>query len=156
MESAMMLSRRSTLILAALGLTAGSVQARVCCPIVELRQYTLKSGRRDELIDLFEQNFVECQESVGASLIGQFRDLDNPDRFVWLRGFPDMVARAATLNAFYTGPIWKAHSRAANDTMIDTDNVLLLHPVTARSSFVLADARPPFAKGNGSGLVVAT
>jgi len=24
------------------------------------------------------------------ALVGQFRDLADPDRFVWLRGFPDM------------------------------------------------------------------
>ena len=56
--------------------------------VVELRQYTLKSGQRDTLIALFEREFVESQEAVGIELIGTFRDLDDPDRFVWLRGFP--------------------------------------------------------------------
>lgn len=96
--------------------------------IVELRQYTLKSGQRDHLIALFEREFVESQEAVGIDLIGTFRDLDDPDRFVWLRGFPDMTARAQSLGAFYGGPVWKAHREAANATMIDSDNVLLLRP----------------------------
>ncbi|MBW8303388.1 MAG: NIPSNAP family protein, partial [Brevundimonas sp.] len=64
----------------------------IVSPIVELRQYTLHPGQRDVLIDLFEREFVEGQESVGMTLIGQFRDLDNPGRFVWLRGFADMEA----------------------------------------------------------------
>ena len=34
--------------------------------------------------------------------------------------------------------------------------MLLLHPATALSSFTLPDTRAPFAKGEGSGLVVAT
>ena len=96
--------------------------------IVELRQYTLKSGQRDTLIALFEREFVESQEAVGIELIGTFRDLDDPDRFVWLRGFPDMTARAQSLGAFYGSPVWKAHREAANATMIDSDNVLLLRP----------------------------
>lgn len=96
--------------------------------IVELRQYTLKPGRRDELVALFEREFVETQEAEGIDLIGTFRDAGDADRFVWLRGFPDMERRAASLAAFYGGPVWKAHRSAANDTMIDSDNVLLLKP----------------------------
>src|SRR6185295_7643561 len=30
--------------------------------IVELRRYTLRAGRRDELIELFDREFVETQE----------------------------------------------------------------------------------------------
>ncbi len=56
--------------------------------IVELRQYTLREGRRDELIDLFDREFVETQEQLGIAVLGQFRDLDRPDRFVWLTRSP--------------------------------------------------------------------
>jgi NIPSNAP len=103
--------------------------------IVELRQYTLRPGRRDALIDLFDGHFIEPQKSAGISLIGQFRDVDDPDRFVWLRGFPDMDVRASALQAFYGGPVWKAHRDAANATMADSDNVLLLRPVSGVSMF---------------------
>jgi hypothetical protein len=63
-------------------------------PVVELRQYTLHPGRRDVLIDLFDREFVETQEAAGMAVLGQFRDLDDSDRFVWLRGFDDMRRRA--------------------------------------------------------------
>jgi quinol monooxygenase YgiN len=96
--------------------------------IVELRQYTLHPHRRDALIDLFDREFVESQEAEGISVMGQFRDLDNPDRFVWLRGFADMASRARGLQGFYGGPVWAAHRDAANATMIDSDDVLLLRP----------------------------
>jgi hypothetical protein len=112
--------------------------AQTCCPIVELRQYTLHPGKRDALIDLFDREFVEPQEAVGMKIIGQFRDLDNPDRFVWLRGFSDMSSRAQALGAFYGGPVWKTHREAANATMIDSDNVLLLRAVSPESGFSLA------------------
>ena len=95
-------------------------------PIVELRQYTLHPGTRDELIDLFDREFVESQEALGMQVLGQFRDLRRPDRFVWLRAFPDMETRAAALASFYGGPVWAAHSDQANATMIDFDDVLLL------------------------------
>ncbi|HKZ72623.1 MAG TPA: NIPSNAP family protein [Steroidobacteraceae bacterium] len=110
---------------------------RRCCPVVELRQYTLHPGKRDVLIELFERHFIESQESLGIRLIGQFRDLDSPDRFVWLRGFRDMDTRAAALESFYGGPAWKAHREEANATMVDSDNVLLLHPAVPGSGFAL-------------------
>src|SRR6476619_7344989 len=93
--------------------------------VVELRQYSLRPGQRDVLIDIFDREFVETQEALGMSVLGQFRDLDNPDQFVWLRGFDDMTSRAEALQRFYTGPVWKAHSSRANATMIDCDDVLL-------------------------------
>jgi NIPSNAP len=131
---------------------------QTCCPIVELRQYTLHPGKRDVLIDLFDREFVESQEALGMKIIGQFRDLDNPNRFVWLRGFRDMPSRAQALKDFYGGPVWKAHREAANATMIDSDNVLLLHPATPTSGFSLESKTRPLAGSNESRseLIVAT
>jgi quinol monooxygenase YgiN len=99
--------------------------------ILELRQYTLHPGRRDELIELFERELVESQEELGARIIGTFRDLADPDRFVWIREFVDMATRLEALSGFYGGPVWKQHREAANATMIDFDDVLLLEPVGA-------------------------
>ena len=123
-----------------MALAVGTVAASVADPtallaaapqitVVELRQYTLRGGRRDELINLFEREFIESQETIGAHVLGIFRDLDDPDRFVWMRGFKDMPRRHEALQAFYTGPVWRANSRAANATMLDSDNVLLLRPL---------------------------
>lgn len=105
-----------------------SAQCDRDCAIVELRQYTLHPGQRDVLIALFDRELVETQEAVGMTVMGQFRDLDDPDRFVWLRGFRDMESRAQGLSSFYGGPVWQAHRNVANQTMIDSDNVLLLRP----------------------------
>jgi hypothetical protein len=126
--------------------------------VLELRQYTLHPGKRDVLIDIFDRNFVEGQEAHGMRIIGQFRDLDNPDRFVWLRSFPDMPTRATALNGFYFGPVWQTHRTAANPTMVDSDNVLLLRPAREGAGFpVETGALPPIdAKGAGKGLVVAS
>jgi hypothetical protein len=109
------------------------------CPVVELRQYTLYGGRRDTLIELFDREFVIPQERLGLLLLGQFRDLDDPDRFVWLRGLASWEERPQALGAFYTGEAWKAHREAANATMVDSDNVLLLRPARASSGFAGAE-----------------
>jgi hypothetical protein len=77
-------------------------------------------------------------------VVGQFRDLADPDRFVWLRGFESMPARRQALAAFYGGPVWARHRDAANATMIDSDDVLLLQPVELGSLYPRAGhPRPP-------------
>jgi uncharacterized protein YciI len=117
-----------------------------CCRVIELRQYALKPGQRDTLIELFDRDLVEPQEAAGMTVVGQFRDRHRPDRFVWVRGFPDMEERKAALERFYGGPVWAAHRSAANATMIDSSDVLLLKPARARCAFRLDPARPPVAK----------
>jgi hypothetical protein len=98
--------------------------------VIELRQYTLRPGQRDVLVGLFQRYFVAAQEDVGMRILGVFLDLDDPDRFVWLREFPDMAARKNSLTRFYLeGAVWREHGPAANATMVDSDDVLLLRPV---------------------------
>ena len=69
-----------------------------------------------------------------------------------------MPSRARALTDFYGGPVWKAHREAANATMIDSDNVLLLHPATPTSGFSLGNRERPRPGSNEtrSELIVAT
>jgi hypothetical protein len=127
-------------------------------PIVELRQYTLHPGRRDDLIHLFDAEFIEPQEQVGIKVIGQFRNLDDPNKFVWIRGFPDMTVRGSGLTQFYSSNAWRSRRNDANATIIDNDNVLLLRPVRPDAAFDLGGRkRPPIGTmSSPNGLVVAT
>jgi hypothetical protein len=129
---------------------------RETCRIVELRRYALRPGARETLIALFDRELVETQEAVGMQVLGQFRDLDDPDSFVWLRGFSDMQARKRALESFYGGPVWKQHSRAANATMIDSDNVLLLRPISGLDLDSKARPAPGSTAAQPGVLVVTT
>lgn len=124
--------------------------------VLELRQYTLHPGTRETLIELFDREFVESQEACGMSVIGQFRDLDRPDRFVWLRGFTDMEARPAALAAFYEGPVWAAHRDAANATMIAFDDVLLLKQAGGDLEHDPSQRPAPGSDETPAGLLTAT
>lgn len=77
------------------------------------------------------------------TIVGQFQDRRRADRFVWVRGFADMRTRHAALEQFYGGPIWKQHSRAANETMMDVSDVLLLKPAQSNTAFRLDTTRRP-------------
>ena len=63
------------------------------------------------MIAVFDGKLIEGQEEVGMRVLGQFRDLDDTNRFTWMREFPNMEARGKTLTEFYTGPVWKAFQR---------------------------------------------
>jgi hypothetical protein len=130
----------------------------MCCPVVELRQYTEKPGQRDDLIALFEEHFLEGQERYGMRIIGQFRNCNDPDQFVWMRGFADMQARQKALEGFYSGPIWEEYGNAASDTMIDSSNVLLLRPARATSGFRIDPTTRPAldAPETQEGIITAT
>jgi hypothetical protein len=69
-----------------------------------------------------------------------------------------MTSRAKALTDFYGGPVWKANREAANATMIDSDNVLLLRPALSTSGFSLENMkRPPVGSDDvPKNLVVAT
>ncbi|NML51675.1 hypothetical protein HHL19_22180 [Streptomyces sp. R302] len=129
----------------ALGGVYGRVEAALR---EELAGTTIADVLREsaELIELSVREFVESEEAVEAveaTVLGQFRDLDDPDRFVWLRGFEDMARRTEALESFYGGPVWAAHRDKTNATMADSDDVLLLRPASAGSGFPLpARTRP--------------
>lgn len=124
--------------------------------VIELRQYRMKPGRRDDLIVLFEREFVESQEACGMSLLGQFRDLDAPGHFVWMRGFESMAARKAALEDFYGGPVWQTHRQAANATLDDNDDVLLLKPPLDAARLDLPPRRPDGADLGPASLIGVT
>jgi hypothetical protein len=123
-------------------------------PVVELRQYLLRLGRRDELIELFDREFVESQEALGIRVIGQFRDVDRVNHFIWLRGFADHGVRREALERFYGGPVWRRHGEAANATMIDAGDVHQLRPSDPRKPLAIREVHDRDAPGNRGSVVI--
>lgn len=124
--------------------------------IFELRRYRLRPGTRETLIALFDSQFIEPQEALGMRVEGDFRDLDDPEAFVWVRSFADMDARTEALRSFYTGPVWRQHGAAANATMVNSDNVLLLKSTGTINPFGHNIRRGrEAARGAARGLIIA-
>jgi hypothetical protein len=130
----------------------------LCSPIIDLRQYTLYPGTRDAFVELFDREFVETQEAAGMRIIGQFRDMGDPNRFVWMRGFSDMPSRERALTSFYMhGEAWQQYSEIARSMMIDSSDALLLHPARPDTAFALesAERRQPLDSQLSPGIVMA-
>jgi hypothetical protein len=114
---------------------AQNLNANQNIKVIELRNYLVRQGRRDEFIKLFEDNFVQSQNILGGYILGQYRVKGAADNFFWVRGFRDMPARYKFLNDFYFGsPDWKRHKSEANSMLLNNDNVYLLKPLNLKDS----------------------
>ncbi|PZR74337.1 MAG: hypothetical protein DLM52_09635 [Chthoniobacterales bacterium] len=124
--------------------------------VVELRRYTMKPGEGSNCARYFDTFFPEAFEQLGAIVFGQFLPEEDESRFVWLRGFKDMYARATVNGCFYFGPLWREHSAAANNLLIDSDDVLLLRPLSPAEAVPILPAVDPIMEPAGaSGVVIA-
>src|SRR5262249_2697097 len=98
-------------------------------PVVELRRYVIKPGERARFARCFDGYFPDAFQQIGAIAFGQFLERKHDSWFTWLRGFPSLDARAEMNAGVYDGMLWKEHAAEMNERMIDSDNVLLLHPL---------------------------
>jgi hypothetical protein len=124
--------------------------------VVEFRRYVIKEGERERFALYFESYFPEAFQQLGAIAFGQFLDRDDESVFAWLRGFHNIEGRATVNQDFYDGPVWKEHASTMNGLMIDSDNVLLLRPLSPeRGLAVLPAVDPVREEGAKRGSVVA-
>ena len=93
--------------------------------IVEVRSYRVKPGRRWEFIHFFETRSIPALRSHGMKILGPLLDLENPNKFVWLRSFPSLEERDRMKNAFYEGELWKNELEAIAMPMLESYDVIL-------------------------------
>jgi hypothetical protein len=93
--------------------------------IVEVRSYRIKPGRRQEFIEFFETRSVPALRAHGMTVLGPLLDLENPNKFVWLRSFPSLDDRDRMRSAFYEGTLWKDELEAIAMPMIESYDVIL-------------------------------
>jgi hypothetical protein len=108
---------------------------------------------RDSFIDNFEAHYLEEIERFGAIVMGQFRVINDPDRFVWFRGYPDLAAREPSLRAFYDGEVWKRHGSISVALFLRPLTVRVLRPLDGAdlmAGMTLAGTLQAFASGNCS------
>ena len=123
---------------------------------IEFRRYSIKPGARQHFAQYFESYFPEAFEQQGAIVEGSFFERKKQNGFTWIRGFHTMDARAVLNAAFYYGPLWREHRELMNSFIDDSDNVLLLRPLTPdRGIIVLPPVDPVTEAGGAAGVVVA-
>ena len=124
--------------------------------VIEFRRYTVKEGERERFAEYFESYFPEAFQQMGAMVFGQFFERKNPVGFTWMRGFKNTDARAIVNAGFYYGPLWREHAFTMNSLMVDSNNVLLLRPLSPeRGVTVLPSVDPVEERKGAQGVMVA-
>jgi hypothetical protein len=93
--------------------------------IVEVRAYRIKPGLRAKFITLFTERAVPAQQALGMQIVGPMIDVENPNKFVFLRSFPSLEERERMKNEFYEGELWKNELEGIAMPMIDSYDVIL-------------------------------
>jgi len=98
--------------------------------IVEVRSYRIKPGKRDEFINFFETRGIPALRAHGMQVLGPLLDLENPNKFVWLRSFPSLEEREQMRDAFYGGDVWKNELEAIAMPLLESYDVTLCETST--------------------------
>ena len=93
--------------------------------IVEVRSYRIKPGHREEFVQLFQTRAVPALRAHGMKVMGPMLDVENPNKFVWLRSFPTLEERDRMKDAFYGSDLWKNELEGIAMPMIDSYDVIL-------------------------------
>ena len=93
--------------------------------IVEVRKYTIKPGLRAKFIEFFETRSAPAQREAGMEILGPLLDVENPDVFVFLRGFPSLEDRDRMKKEFYEGELWTRELEAIAMPMLERYEVIL-------------------------------
>jgi len=124
--------------------------------VFEFRRYAIKEGEREHFAQYFESYFPEAFQQLGAIAAGSFFERKNQSGFTWIRGFHTIEDRAVANAAFYYGSVWKEHKKTLNDLMTDSDNVMLLRPLSPERGVPILPAVDPVSEASGAqGIVVA-
>ena len=99
--------------------------------IVEVRSYRIKPGRREEFIRFFETRSITALRAHGMRILGPLLDLENPNKFVWMRIFPSLDERERMRTAFYEGELWKNELEAIAMPMLESYDVILCETTPA-------------------------
>jgi len=93
--------------------------------IVEVRSYRIRPGKREEFIKLFETRAVPALREYGMKIVGPLLDVENPNKFVFLRSFPSLEERDRLKDAFYSSDIWKKELEQIAMPLLDSYDVIL-------------------------------
>ncbi len=96
--------------------------------VLELRNYVLTEGGRDQFIDSFKVSIEDYQNRNGAYVLGLYKVKDAENNFFWFRGYESMAARKKAMGDVYSSQYWAGVACMTQKFVINFHNVHLLKP----------------------------
>ena len=94
--------------------------------IIEMRTYKTKPGLRAAFLEIFRSRSIPAHEQIGMKILGPFLNVEDPDSFFFMRGFPNLDAREPMKTQFYEGELWKRELEHVLMPMLDRFDVALV------------------------------
>lgn len=69
---------------------------------------------------------MPAHRAAGMTLLGPFVSVEDPDTFVWMRGFPDMDSRARMRDQFYAGEAYKQQLEPTLIPMLEKYDIIVV------------------------------
>jgi hypothetical protein len=104
--------------------------------IVELRQYHLRPGQRDNWVKCMEEEIIPFQVKMGMVILGSFVGEDDDSVYVWLRRFESEAERKRLYDAVYQSDYWKNEISPRVGTMIDREKIKVTRLVATPRSVI--------------------
>ena len=77
--------------------------------IIELREYYLKPNSREQFIEIMEEHILPfLTNKKEIVFLGSFTTEEDPDKYIWIRGFKDTAHREQYYAEISEDPYWKA------------------------------------------------
>ncbi|MGA9391349.1 MAG: NIPSNAP family protein [Candidatus Sulfotelmatobacter sp.] len=94
--------------------------------IIEMRTYKTKPGKRAEFLEIFRSRSIPAHSEIGMKILGPFLSVEDPDTFIFLRGFPDIDSREPMKAKFYEGQLWKTELEKVLMPMLEKYEVVVV------------------------------
>ena len=102
--------------------------------LIELREYTVLPGKRDEWVKMMEEEIIPFQVQNGIAVLGSFVVEDQPDKYVWIRRFASEEERVKKYEAVYESDHWKTNLLPKVVTLVDREK----HRITRLNATALS------------------
>jgi hypothetical protein len=93
--------------------------------LVELRQYRMHPGQRDNWVRFMNEVIVPFQKSKGMKVLGMWVAEEDPDLFVWMREFESEEQRVRKYAEVYESDFWKAEVAPQAVTMNQREKMVI-------------------------------
>ncbi|MTD58919.1 NIPSNAP family protein [Amycolatopsis pithecellobii] len=102
----------------------------------EIRRYQTQPGRRAEWVRYMEEVVIPFQESKGMSVTASFIDEDDPDGYVWIRGFEDEAQRKERYAAVYESDRWQNEISPVVQELLIPEKIVVTRVVPTPASAI--------------------
>ena len=72
----------------------------------ELRQYTIRPGKKDAWVRMMEDEIIPFQQSQGMVIVGSFTGEEDDSVYVWIRRFDSEAEREVLYEKVYQSEKW--------------------------------------------------